>query len=218
MAASNDHVKAIAILLDRGATRRAVEWRSFTPLHAAVNANSQAATALLLDRGMDVDVRTRKDEPPAGTRPGKLSSFQTMAWAGWHIGGKSELGQTPLHRAAYRGYGALVELLLDRHADVNALDGRHQTPLHLAVAGGATTAAAILRARGADDSLRDDEGRIPAERSGDHAADDQNRRRGLRRLLWLIRIYRVVTFPVRVVKRAQRLIAPRSVGGRRPGS
>ena len=44
---------------------------------------------------------------------------------------------TPLHRAALQDGLEAVELLLDHGADPNALDDRHQTPLHLAISGDA---------------------------------------------------------------------------------
>ena len=43
------------------------------------------------------------------------------------------VGQTPLHLAASAGYASLVELLLAKGADVNAVDTFGRTPLSYAV-------------------------------------------------------------------------------------
>ncbi|WP_165072330.1 ankyrin repeat domain-containing protein [Paludisphaera rhizosphaerae] len=208
MAASDNKVEAIEALIRRGADLHARDLRGFTPLHSAANDHSKAAAALLLDRGIPVDVRTRKGlarEERLSSTGAPLTSL--LAWAGWHIGGKVEAEQTPLHRAAYRASPDIVELLLDRGADVNAVDARLQTPLHLAIARGNSVVAEILRVRGADPDLRDDQGRTPAERTGDDELETKKTQRGLRRLVWLIRLILVVTFPVRMFARAARAVA-----------
>src|SRR5260221_14763981 len=48
------------------------------------------------------------------------------------INARDDLKQTPLHIAAHRGSGAIVQLLLDNGADVNATAINNLTPLHLA--------------------------------------------------------------------------------------
>jgi hypothetical protein len=44
----------------------------------------------------------------------------------------NELGETALHGAVYKGSNAIVQILIDRGADVNAADRMKQTPLSLA--------------------------------------------------------------------------------------
>ncbi len=215
--ACEGHLKAMMTLLDRGAIRRAPDRRGMTPLHVAANSGRRAATALLLDQDVDVDVRTREFVPPKGTPRYSLTTSTIFGWAGWHIGGKVEKGQTPLHRAAFWGFSEVVELLLDRGADVNAVDARLQTPLHLAVARGGKHSAKILYARGADLALRDDQGRTPTERAGEPVVDDRNLWRYLRIYLWVIRLVKISTFPVRVALRALRAITGDSPRGGRPG-
>ena len=210
-AASDDHVRAIATLLKRGATRRARDRRGCTALHTAANSGSLAATTLLLDEGIDVDVRPQSVAMPEGTPHNPVSPMNVLAWAGWHIGGKVEEGQTPLHRAAARGGHAVVELLLDRGADINAVDARLQSPLHLAGGGGTPSAEALL-ARGADPTLRDERGRTPAEWTADPGIHGASFRRRMRWVLRLITLIQVVTFPIRVARRAGRFLA-----GRWPG-
>ena len=62
---------------------------------------------------------------------------------------KTKLGSTLLHDAALKGYVPIVELLLRKGADVNALNGSGGTPLHDAALGGHVEAASLLLGRGA---------------------------------------------------------------------
>jgi ankyrin repeat protein len=205
-AASDDRVDAITALLEKGAILRARDQRGFTPLHTAANDGAPAAAALLIDRGIPVDVRTRAMSPSPDTPEVKgVPIGELLAWAGWHIGGKVEAEQTPLHRAAFRGKREVAELLLDRGADVNAADALLQTPLHLAIAAARNDVAALLRARGADPERRDNQGRTPDQRAGDDQVQTREIQRGLRRVLWMIRVAQVVAFPFRVAGWATRL-------------
>jgi ankyrin repeat protein len=65
----------------------------------------------------------------------------------------AESGSTPLHRAAWKGYGPIVQLLLDNGANVEvaetADDGQGKTALHLAADAGHTHVASQLLAAGA---------------------------------------------------------------------
>ena len=71
-------------------------------------------------------------------------------------------GATPLHDAALGGSKPVVELLLDKGADVNAVDRETgATPLHNAASWGRTEAIAILLAHGADSSLKNRAGLTP---------------------------------------------------------
>jgi RNA polymerase sigma factor (sigma-70 family) len=63
---------------------------------------------------------------------------------------------TALHRAAYNNDAALVALLLERRADVNARTGTGQTPLHLAVQLDYPAIVALLLDSGADPNAATD--------------------------------------------------------------
>ena len=71
-------------------------------------------------------------------------------------------GATPLHYAALHDRKNIVELLIDKSADVNAADHAGETPLHYAANG---DIAAILLSAGANVNARDNKGRTALHRA-----------------------------------------------------
>jgi len=70
--------------------------------------------------------------------------------------------QTPLHRAAYRGHKAIVELPINKESDVNAKDRNGQTPLHkLAYISVMTEIAELMINSGVDINAKDNDGNMP---------------------------------------------------------
>lgn len=74
---------------------------------------------------------------------------------------KNEKGNTPLHVAAAGGYAAIVRLLLDKGADLQALGEYGFTPLHTALVARQREIVKILIERGADVNALDRFGRPP---------------------------------------------------------
>lgn len=72
---------------------------------------------------------------------------------------KNALANTPLHAAAAGGRDALVELLVQAGAPIDARDGFGNTPLMVAAANGLVASVKLLLARGADPSARNAEGK-----------------------------------------------------------
>ncbi|MDP2307696.1 MAG: ankyrin repeat domain-containing protein [Pseudomonadota bacterium] len=80
-------------------------------------------------------------------------------------------GDGPLHLAAWQGHRAVVTLILERGADLDAPGAGGQTPLHYAVRHGQAKVAKVLLDAGAD-PYRRDEGGASAWYAAALAADD----------------------------------------------
>lgn len=92
----------------------------FTPLHLAAYFDQPGAAAIILDRGADIEARSRNPNLP-------------------HV--------TPLHSAAAGGSTAVALLLLDHGADPNAVQPGGWTPLHSAAANGNVELCRLLLKR-----------------------------------------------------------------------
>jgi len=124
MAILNNHVDVARFLLDYGANIHAADFWGRTPLWAAVELRNLDLDhgvdsgidrgpvldfiRLLLDRGADVNART-KEVPPSRRF---LYSLGDVSWV-------DMTGQTPFLRAALSGDVSLMHLLLERGADPN---------------------------------------------------------------------------------------------------
>lgn len=75
-----------------------------------------------------------------------------------------KLGRTPLHYAAFRGYIDVATLLLDKGANINAVDKSKQwTPLFFATYMGQKEMIKFLLQKGADETLKDKLGKTADE-------------------------------------------------------
>ena len=134
----------VALLLDRGADPLQVNDGGSSLMDAATAAGSRQIAALLADRGC----RVRAADAAA---LGALDELRRMLDTDPSAGGERDrVGGTPLHAAARGDRPAAVRLLLDRGADVGAVNRHGHPPLADAVEGGALAAAAVLLERGAD--------------------------------------------------------------------
>jgi ankyrin repeat protein len=121
----NDHMAVARLLIESGANVNAVDWYGQTPLWAAVdvrnvdvpgptrdNGVDRAAVIevikLLLERGAEVDARTREYPPERRW----LTGLGSLAWV-------DVTGQTAFLRAALAGDLTVMRLLLDAGADPN---------------------------------------------------------------------------------------------------
>jgi ankyrin repeat protein len=104
---------------------KAISADGWTPLHLAAYFGHADAAATLLHKGADVNARST-----------------------------NAMRNTPLHAGVAGRNPAIVKLLLDFGADVNAAQAGGWTPLHAAAQGGLAEIAELLLRAGADRSLR----------------------------------------------------------------
>jgi uncharacterized protein len=142
MAITNNHVDVAKLLLEHGADPKAADLWGRTPLWTAVDLRDlevgksgeqragdqkvDRAAALelirmLLDRGVDVNVRT-KEIPPAKRY---IMSLGDLSWVDF-------TGQTPFLRAALSGDVTVMRLLLEHGADPNIPTNSNTTALQAA--------------------------------------------------------------------------------------
>jgi ankyrin repeat protein len=133
----------------------ATAWTDFgwTPLHLAAFSGVPSAALLLLDRGADIQARSRnkfKNTPlQVALLPGQLATAKLLLERGADPLVRQAHGFTPLHEAALLGRRDLVDLLLAAGAEINARANDGRTALTEAVRGKHSELAEYLRSRGA---------------------------------------------------------------------
>ena len=140
----------VKFLLDHGADPDAKNDRRWTPLHVASYYGSVRGTQLVLEHGANIHARNKK-------------------------------GRTPLHQILdglddtfdnLDKFLDIMRCLLARGADVDALDGDHGTPLHLASHQGCVKGARLLLEHGASLHLEDKKGRTPFQVASEEGETD----------------------------------------------
>ncbi len=179
----------LVFLVDHGADARAEGQGGWTALHGAAQAGRADSIEFLLARGLDVNARC---DGPFGTpltmsaANGREQAAGVLLSRGAGVDARSDVGSTPLHEATCHGHAAMVELLLEKGADINAgctsrgaIEARAgNTALHDAVAGGHEEIVGLLLARGAEVGARSASGKTPL-----HLAAGKGRAGIVRRLL-----------------------------------
>jgi ankyrin repeat protein len=123
-AAAEQHPKVLQMLIEAKANLQARTKSGFTALHFAARAGDLASTTILLDAGVDINIRA---EPDAGN--GSEARGMGAAPAGLGLRGDITFpGSTPLFVATVRGHVPLALFLLDHGADPNVMDAGF-TPL-----------------------------------------------------------------------------------------
>jgi ankyrin repeat protein len=122
-AAAEPHPNVLKMLIEAKANLQARTRSGFTALHFAARAGDLESTAILLEAGVDVNIRAQPDAgtgsaPRAGAAPAGLGLRGDITFP----------GSTPLFVATVRGHVPLALFLLDRGADPNVMDAGF-TPL-----------------------------------------------------------------------------------------
>jgi len=118
-----------------------------TPLMRAARAGDTAAIRVLLDSGADPKRTTRdgntafmfaagvgyRDKNTRGSEPNALESVKMLLATGADVRQKNSRDETALHGAADRGADTIVQLLVDRGAELNVKSKQNFTPLDVAM-------------------------------------------------------------------------------------
>lgn len=149
LAAAQGNLRAVQILLDRGADPDSVtriDDRE-TPLEIASVAGHDAVAEVLRPR------TTRPDWDRAA-RTGDLAELRRLVARGQPVDATDGYGMTALMRAAHGGHLDAVEWLVTQGADLDHTSKHHLSALMLAVVAGHRRLARALVRSGADTSIR----------------------------------------------------------------
>lgn len=158
-------------LLSNGANVNAVDGEGNTPLHVAATIGRRDAAELLIGAGASLEAKDNYGFTPlhvaARNSYWGTGVAQFLISKGANIGATTPLRKlTILHFAAEGGDPNLIELLVQKGADINAVDKHHHTPLLWAVAWGqhdqSKSVEALLRA-GADVLIESELGLNPLD-------------------------------------------------------
>ena len=128
VAAFENQLNIIKLLLRKGADCNALDSKSWTPLHCAASAWNFKACQLLLQTGKaNVNVET-----PSGSTVlnylcrtqncdtnEQVKTLKMVLEAGAEVDAKNQFGETALHQACLRGSPESVGVLIQAGADIN---------------------------------------------------------------------------------------------------
>ncbi|KAB8068841.1 ankyrin repeat-containing domain protein [Aspergillus leporis] len=176
LALGNGDVATFQTILDFGGDANWDMHYSGTPLILALKHNHQALFHYLLSMNVDPNKGSLGHWLPPLSVAVRLTKDIQWIQHLLEIGAKIE-GTGALHIAAFQGDLARMRLLLDHGADVNEIPFLEicailnyyskGTPVHWAIAGGHLDAVQLLLQRGADLTIRDEDGITVQERLDD---------------------------------------------------
>lgn len=149
-ALKRDDPAAVEALLKRGFDPNTPSPESLDGLYLALRDGSlKSANALIEWPRTNVDTRTPKDETPLmmACLRGQLDIARKLIARGADV---VKTGWTPLHYAATNGHIAVMELLLEEHAYIDAESPNGTTPLMMAAMYASPAAVKFLLEAGAD--------------------------------------------------------------------
>jgi ankyrin repeat protein len=154
VAIKQDEPRAITALLSRGFDPNTVDPQGLPGLYLALREGSLKAAGALIDwPKTNVEGRTTVDESPLmmACLKGHLEMVKKLIARDADV---NKPGWTPLHYAATSGHLAVIELLLEHHAFIDAESPNGTTPLMMAAHYGTPAAVKLLLEAGADATMK----------------------------------------------------------------
>ena len=153
-AIKRDDPEAVQTLLRRGFDPNTLDPQRIPGLYLALREPSPKVAGVLIDWPQTrIEIRTEQDESPLmiACLKGQLDMVKKLIARGADI---NKTGWTPLHYAATSGHIAIMELLLEQHAYIDAESPNGTTPLMMAANYGTLEAVKLLLREGADPALK----------------------------------------------------------------
>jgi ankyrin repeat protein len=153
-AISLDNASAVQALLQRGFDPNSVNPKGQPALLLALRVPAPAVAQLLIAHpDTKVEVRTDKDESPLmlAAINGQLALCRQLIARDADV---NKPGWAPLHYAATSGNVAVIQLLLEHYAYIDAESPNGSTPLMMAAMYGSSDAVKALLDAGADATLK----------------------------------------------------------------
>jgi ankyrin repeat protein len=145
-ASGNGHRELVELLIANGADVNTRYWNG-TPLLAAAAAGHTDVVKLLIAKGADVNASDNRGRTPLSlAKHGKHAEVINIL--------RQHGAKESLHNVMAAGDIDQVKRLISEGADVDAKDGKGQTPLHLAVLAGRKDIVELLIANGADINVK----------------------------------------------------------------
>ncbi|KAL3492142.1 ankyrin repeat-containing domain protein [Aspergillus germanicus] len=150
----------------------------YTALHSACKAGHESSARLLLDAGLDPNIRAIGDTTALhlAVSRGDLSTIRLLIERGADISARTSGGYTALHWAVDSRNCQVAALLSFCGATVDQQDDFGRTPLHWAAWQGDESTVVILLEAGADPGRRDHNGYTPADLAGQAGFEEIVRR------------------------------------------
>ena len=162
-AVNRDDGDTVSSLIQRGFDLNSRNPEGQTALHLALRDQSpRTAQALWRSTDLDVNARNAAGETPLmlAALKGDTESAQRLLTRGARL---HQEGWSPVHYAATGPEVKLLRLLVERGAPLDARSPNGTTPLMMAARYGAADSVDYLLTRGADKSLKNDQGLDAAE-------------------------------------------------------
>jgi ankyrin repeat protein len=158
LAIKQDNAPVILNLLQRGFDPNTVDPNGQTGLFIALREPSPKVAQALVD-WPKTDVNALNSKGESALMLAALKDHQALAEKLIKKGADvNKTGWTPLHYAASNGHLAIISLLLEQHAYIDAESPNGTTPLMMAAMYGTTAAVKLLLQEGADPQLKNQQG------------------------------------------------------------